>query len=771
MRHHKTFTYSRIAVAILAGLAMASVQAKNADHATPAHAGTPTGSSSAPAAAAQAAQPASASSTQSKKPVQLQTITVKSFISDAGKSAMKLNLPVRDTPFSISTYTSSFMHAIEAQKVATLYPYMTGIQSAGITGYDLVFRGFKSGGNDADSILVDGLPGLATRFGSPVTIGISHIDVVRGPSSVLNGQEQPGGFINLITKKPQPDPYYEFDATATTYDGAGVGISDKPGLNFAADLTGPVNQSGTVMYRLIMSATNKDTYRTNSYDKDIYFAPSLTWNISDRTSLTAAYVFQRLHYSYDTYLVAPNSDINLVPKITTRYQEPSDNEREHGSVLTLMLKHHFTNGMTWNLDTRNVWHTDSARGFDVTSIRPDLLHVGRRARGQLNTRRYDYLDTNLQMPVSLFGIDHKMVVGMTEGRIDNQFDRLQFFNGPATGPTSLDIAIYDPIYHQVPPLWQLPLGNSNGSLNDRNTQIHSTGAYFDDMMTLSSHWKAAVGGRYTRISQTYFESFPLIPGRTAASSKTNTKLLPMAGLVYQPDKHWSYYVSYSTSFVPPPPQAINEQGINDFVPTYAHQVELGTKTNWLDGRLRSTLALYQINEQDTLSHSHCPIGTCYQQVGKARSRGAEFEINAMPLPNWQLTAGYSYTNARITNSTNPAQIDTRLPDVPVNSEHLWSRYDFTSHALNGLGFGLGVIHNGQREGVTPKSFNEVILKLPAYTRVDAALYYEKASYSLTLKVENLFDTTYYQSAGFNGDINLLPGVPRLITLSTRIFFD
>ncbi|MDA3912878.1 TonB-dependent receptor, partial [Oleiagrimonas sp.] len=445
--------------------------------------------------------------------------------------------------------------------------------------------------------------------------------------------------------------------------------------------------------------------------------------------------------------------------------------REHGSVLTLMFKHSFTNGMTWNVDTRDVWHTDSARGYDVISIRPDLMHVGRRARGQINKRRYDYLDTNLQMPFKLFGFGHKMVVGMTEGRVDNTFDRLQFFNAPATGPTSLDIAIYNPVYHQVPPLWQLPLANSPKSLNDRNTQIHSFGAYFDDMITFTQQWKAAVGLRYSRLSQTYDETFPEVPGLTANSSKTNTKFLPMAGLVYQPDLHWSYYLSYSTSFVPPPPQAINAQGVNDFIPTSAKQFEIGTKTNWFDNRLRTTLAFYQINEKDTLSHSHCAIGTCYQQVGKARSKGAELEVNAQPMPNWQITAGYSYTDARITSSTNPAEINTRLPDVPVNSEHLWSRYDFESSVLQGVGFGVGIIHNGQREGVTPKKFNEVILKLPAYTRVDAALYYEKASYSLTFKVENIFDTTYYQSAGFNGDINLLPGNPRLITLSARFFFE
>ena len=168
------------------------------------------------------------------KVTQLKAISVQGrFVAPAGHSALKMDVAARDTPFSISTYTGSFMHAIEASKVDELYPYMTGIQSAGITGYDLVFRGFQSGGNDQNSLLVDGLPGLATRFGSPATIGVSHIDVVRGPSSVLNGEEQPGGFINLVTKKPEAEPLYEFNTNVSAYDGAGIGLGDSPGFDFA----------------------------------------------------------------------------------------------------------------------------------------------------------------------------------------------------------------------------------------------------------------------------------------------------------------------------------------------------------------------------------------------------------------------------------------------------------------------------------------------------------------------------------------------------------
>ncbi len=714
--------------------------------------------------------------TRSEKPspkaaVTLKAVSVKGrFISVAGHSALKMDVPARDTPFSISTYTGAFMHAVEAAKVDELYPYMTGIQSAGITGYDLVFRGFQSGANDQNSILVDGLPGLATRFGSPVTIGISHIDVVRGPSSVLNGEEQPGGFVNLITKKPEAYPLYELSSSVTTYDGAGIGIGDKPGLDFAADLTGPLDRDKRFLYRLVMDDSNKDTYRYGSYDRDVYVAPSLTWNISDKTSLTAAYEYQQLHYSYDTYLVAPDSNINLVAPITTRYQEPSDYEKEHGSVFSMFFNHRFDNGVSWNIDTRDVWHTDEAHGFDVTAIRPDLLQVARRARGQLNKRRYDYLDTNLHIPFDTFGIGHKVVAGLTAGRDTSDTDRLQFFNGPASGPDSLDIAIYDPVYGAVPPLAELPLVAKGSAklLSDRYSVTESYGAYFADMMSLSEQWKATLGLRYARDHQSIIER--KIAG-VPRNSKTNGKFLPMYGLVYQPSKHWSYYTSYSTSYVPPAANAIDINGVNSFIPTSASQIEVGSKANFMHGHVAATLALFRIDEKNTFSHFPCAYGTCYQQLGKARSQGAEFEINARPLDNWQLTAGYSYTDARITASTTPVQVNSRLPNVPYNSAHLWSRYDFTGAPLEGLGVGLGVIYNGARTGFSPTKAGAPMLRLPSYTRMDAALYYSFRQYVMTFKVENLFDKTYYQSAGFNGDINLLPGTPRMFTLSIRAYFE
>src|SRR6185437_2882936 len=192
--------------------------------------------------------------------------------------------------------------------------------------------------------------------------------------------------------------------------------------------------------------------------------------------------------------------------------------------------------------------------------------------------------------------------------------------------------------------------NQLSQLDDRYTVTQTQGAYMADMMTLSRRWKASFGVRYSRDKQWIKE---LRVAGVPEDVKVNDKVLPMGGIVYQPDDHWSFYTSYSTSYVPAPAQAIDIHDRNSFVPTSAHQIEAGAKADFLHGRVTSTLAVYRIDEKNTLSTFSCVYGTCYSQVGKARSKGAEYEINARPLPNWQLTAGAAYTDARITASTVP----------------------------------------------------------------------------------------------------------------------
>jgi iron complex outermembrane receptor protein len=277
----------------------------------------------------------------------------------------------------------------------------------------------------------------------------------------------------------------------------------------------------------------------------------------------------------------------------------------------------------------------------------------------------------------------------------------------------------------------------------------------------------------------------------APQSKADTKWLPLAGLIFQPRENISIYASYSTSFVPVPASNQDNFGRNPFRPTTADSIDGGVKVELFDKKLNATLAVYEIKKKNTINTFTClteaqliaagiaippgatvASGTCSAQIGAERSRGFEFEVSAQPLPGWTLSAGYAHTAARVTASNIPVQVGSRLTNSPDDALNLWSRYDFEDGPLSGLGLGLGVSYIGNRVGLLPTTANPTqLLRLPSYTTVDLGLYYRaNENMDFTLKVANLLDERYIESAGFTADIQLVPGTPRLATLSGRFKF-
>src|SRR6185437_5406136 len=257
--------------------------------------------------------------------LQLQEVTVTAnFIRPGGQSALKMNVPVQDVPYSLEDYSQSFMQAVDTTKLTDLYGYMSGVQRAGPSGYDVSIRGFTSGSTDPNSVLMDGLPGLPARTASPETADLARVEVVKGPASVLYGQDQPGGFINLITKKPQEHPETNVEMRANTYDGAGIPFGRKNGYTGIVDTTGSMSGGETLLGRAIAEYTNQQSFREFVIDKDFMVAPSLTWNMSQRTRATLLLEYRRGNDSWDQGLVAPGFDSKLIAPITTRYQNPED---------------------------------------------------------------------------------------------------------------------------------------------------------------------------------------------------------------------------------------------------------------------------------------------------------------------------------------------------------------------------------------------------------------------------------------------------------------
>lgn len=701
------------------------------------------------------------------------------FVEASTKSAMKQEVSVMDTPYSTSSYGGAFMKAIETSSIADLYSYMTGVRRGGSTGYDVSIRGFKNTQADKGAILVDGMPGLAGRFGSPPTIAAESIEVVKGPASALYGQAQPGGFINVITKKPKFDQQTVLDLKYNAFSGAGISLGDADGFSLGIDSTGHLDPEGVVNYRFIAEKSDKDGFRYGSYDEGHYISPSLAINLSEKTQATVAMEFRKRKNAYENnQLVAPNKDARLIADIRTRYQEADDFAEETSRTVSASVTHWFEGGQTFNFAWRNVDGEDYAQGFDNVAIIANGTVLQRRARKQLNGRTYNYFDTNLALPFKTGAIEHQAMVGVSGGVDTTDFERIQFFNGPASGPLSLpgpgrmNVSVYNPILGVSPSLDSY----AAGPVNRRYTRSSSQGIYVSDLMTLSEHWKASFGVRYTQEKQITEER--KTPPLTR-SNKTISDVLPTLGLMYQPSEDWTLYASYATSFVPQGASVQNAAGLNEFDPQSAKQFEVGSKIKMLDGRLGASFSLFEIVKENTLAPIACNAGvggTCSQQVGGEKSTGAEIEVDYSIAENWQVLFGYARTDAVIdkTYAANAAPLaGAQLTNSALNSANFWTRYDFTDGALKGLGLGLGAYYSSSIAGSLPSIADRRVLTLPSYTIADLALYYSiNDRYDLTLKVGNLFDKRYYEGVNSTtNEIGVVPGLPRNVTLSLRIPFN
>ena len=566
-------------------------------------------------------------------------ITAK-FVSDDAKSATKQDTGILDTPVSVDRYSESFLRAIETTKVTDLYSYMTGVQRGGATGYDLSIRGFRTTQTDKNAILVDGLPGLTTRYGSPPTVAFDSIELVRGPASVLYGQDQPGGFLNMITKKPSASAAGVVSVTESRYDGDGISIGKDPGIVSDLDFTGPLNSSHTLLYRLVAEDVNTNSFRHDVFQHSWYVAPSLSWVPTESTSVTLAVEVSHRESSLDDFLVAPQNNVHLIASPTTVYQGPNDVLPEYGRSETLTVDQAITSEINWHTAFRSVTANDSEVGYDqiagindttvfqipATKTQPAEWVVERRAREQYNARTYNYFDSNVAIPFSTGPVEHKVLFGINGGVDTTDFNRIQFYNGPTAtgklfrpGPLSINVTVYDPIANISPPLASFPPGTG---LNDRYTRSESNAEYLSDLVTLADHWKLNLGLRYFAERQHGAEE-KLLP-RPAPNNHEDQKLIPAAGLMFEPNDTWTLYTNYSQSYVPVPGTTQDVRGLYSFTPSKAHQVEVGSKLYTLQDRLSVTAAVFDIhsqNETQTVTCNPGVTGTCSLQVGEGAFEG------------------------------------------------------------------------------------------------------------------------------------------------------
>jgi iron complex outermembrane receptor protein len=629
-------------------------------------------------------------------------------------TATKTDTPIRDIPASIQVIPREVIRDQGATNIRETVRNVSGItysSSSGNRGENFVLRGFEAAQFEN---------GYRDDFFSSRTqrdlANVQQVEILKGPASILFGRLEPSGVVNFITKQPLRDPLYQLEFTAGSFS------FFRP----TADLSGPLTKDKNLAYRFNIAYENAGSFRDRVQSERIFLAPSLSWQISPDTKLSFDVTHLRDKRPIDRGIVVlSNNQIADIP-ISRVLGDPTQQESFTETRATLALEHRFNSNISLKTAFRYTNATENGPGCTLQifgSSDDDRNYPVSQCFGRQDYNTYTW-QNDLTVKFKTGSIQHTLLIGTELSRLTS------FFTGGAFDAGFIDI--FNPNYNFT-----------LGAVTDFGTGSDTTdtfGIYIQDQITILKNLKVLVGGRFDTYN---YES----PG-DAFGPKTNAQAFsPRLGIVYQPIPEVSLYGSYSRSFTPEIGRNASDQ---PFKPKRGTGYEVGIKTEFLKGRLSSTLAFYNTTLNNVLTSDPDNFGFSIQ-TGEQRSRGIEFDVAGEILPGWKIIATYAHTDAEITKD-NTFAVGNRLTNVPRNSGSLWSTYTLQTGKLKGLGIGFGIFAVGERAGDLENSF-----VLPAYLRLDAALFYQKDDFRIGINFKNLSNTRYFE--GSQGREQVIPGAP------------
>lgn len=660
-----------------------------------------------------------------------------SYLNTAVSSATKGLSDPFDIPLTVNIINDVFLSDLRAKTLSDAYGYTTGLSQSGINANSFTLRGLPA---NLQSIQVNGLPGLASRFGSPTTANVERIEVLKGPASVLYGQLEPGGIVNISTKKPKVEQAINFEISAQTYDTDVSSLGEDNGFTTTLDATGALTANKNWLYRLIVSTDSINSYRDNVDQESYYVFPTLTYRISDISDVTFGIELVKENAKADQGLVALNNDINQTASINTRYQEDGDVDNDEAVVLFATYKGVINDNFDLTANWRSVWHEDNRILFENNRVNDDDGTLRRRDRNQLNKREYHFIDINSRGNIDIGSTEHELILGLNTGFEKRDFERIRF--GSSITP---DIDVFNPVLAEGEPL-------AIQSGNDRVTDLFNYGIYLQDIIHFNEQWTVLAGIRYEKQFVDFIEQVS-----DEINDQITDAFVPSLGVVYKATDTLSLYASYGESFNPNSVEDTNVDG-GSFDPEEGKQFEVGFKAFLFEEKANISIAYFDILQDNIVETNDNGDD---ELLGEVESSGVEVEFLAQPIDNWQIKAGYAYIDSIISKSPTETTEGNPTAFAPKNDFYLWTRYNATKTFKGWLtGVSLGINHESER---FTSSDTTTRVALPTYTTFDTAIYFEKEKYSIALNIENIFDKRYFD--GGTRDTQLYPGEPRKISLT------
>nr|WP_315414159.1 TonB-dependent siderophore receptor [uncultured Pseudomonas sp.] len=651
-------------------------------------------------------------------------------------TATRLVLTPRETPQSISVVTRQVMDDFGLNAIDDVMRHTPGIT---VSTYDTERTNYYSRGFSIVNFQYDGIPTLRdAQYSAGQTLTdmaiYDRVEVLKGATGLLTGAGGPGGTINLIRKKPTSEFKSSIELGAGSWDN----------YRSQVDISGPLTETGNVRGRAVAAYQDKHSFLDHYSRKTGVFYGILEFDLDENTLLTVGADYQDSDPKGSswtgtrTIFDATGNKLDLPRSFNNGPKWGSWEQYSRTAFAT--LEHTFDNG----------WVTKGQYNHQINGYNAPLGYISQDSAtaSSIYARKYvgdttsDSLDVYASGPFELFGREHELVIGQSLS-----ISKWKAKDYTATTYFNNSYDFYNWHGQAIEPLWTAT------KINDETTR--QTGTYVTGRFSLTDELHLLLGSRIANYQVT-----------GTSDTQESGKVVPYAGLTYDLNDNFTAYASYTEIFQPQTQYRTRTRTMLD--PNEGKNYELGLKGEFFEGRLNSSLAYFEVHEEnrplaDTAWNSQ--PGVDYSYIGtKTKTKGYEAEISGELARGWQLQAGYTHKIAR---DDDGKKVATWEPEDQVS---FYTTYKLQGN-LDKLTIGGGArwqsagwqtVNNwGYPGGGRSEKFTQ-----DPYWLVDLMTRYQVTeNLSATLNVNNLLDKHYYTNIGFYD--SAYPGDPRNVMVTTR----
>lgn len=638
------------------------------------------------------------------------------YVASNSVTATKTDTPLLDIPQSINVVTREQLEDQAHHSLSDVLRYVAGTTVGQGEGNrdQITLRGQ----NTTADFFLDGVRDDVQYYRG--IYNIERVEILKGPYALIFGRGGGGGIINRVQKSPKTDIFYAGQASVNSF-GA---------FDISADLNAPLNDVAAV--RLNAVYENLDSHRDFVGGERYAWNPYIAFKLGEGWNLGISY-----EYVYDD-----RTTDRGIPSVATVAGQPNaplggfrdqffgipgvNRTKLEAQIGKLRLDGQLADNLQFN---GTMLYGDYDKIYDnVFANGPASGPNGTVALSAYSdpTQRTNFIaQGNLVWDIQTGPLAHKILVGIEYGDQKSENRRT---NGTLSNAT---FNLANPVFPTV--VFNAPARNTV-------SEVTFFSAYVQDQISIGDHFDIVGGLRYDSFDIEGVDLFPVVDRPFA---RKDTKVSPRLGLIFKPIESVSIYSSFSQSFLPRSGDQFLSLSTTqeNLAPEKFTNYEIGAKWD-VRPNLNLTLALFQLDRSNATTPDPVnPLATI--NVGKTTTKGVELAVTGRITSKWQVHGGYSYQDATLAGNDL-----VRLGQVPKHQASLWNRYDFGGR----FAAGVGIIHQSSQFAAIRTAATTT--KLPAFTRVDAALYYDLSdTIEVQVNVENLFDTTYFSDAHNNNNIS------------------